>query len=334
MDTATEPEATIIARLHTLLATDGDAGQLQSLLEVSRRELGGGHHLTLWIECHRVEAVARCQPVQASVDAWTELLEQARISLHEFDPTLMTIRSRYTRSVSRRGHPGDLDHVVKLTHDELHARALARVGDDWTGVARAEHAFALLDRGRFGSLDPSIDELDADADLARAHELIELEVGRRAVAHGADHGFTWRARRVLGCLLVTEARRSTGPGARCTAADALAVADGLVDDEWRRAGVHTEQALRGQFLRAEALSLLGRHREAECEARLAFVMARRYRRVDAGRPMLVLARILAHRDRPAALAMALSARDARMRCFSPTAYQIAEAEHLVAQLSA
>jgi hypothetical protein len=246
---------------------------------------------------------------------------------------MMNIRSQFLRSLARRGGAGDLDRMVALRDDELLRRLAADAGDDWVGVARADLALARLQRARYASFDPDIVDPDPDRDLAEAAEIIGAEIERRRAEHGADHAFTWRATGVFGSIVAAQAQRTVEyPQFEQFGEQALQVADGLVQHEWRRHGEHTVQALRGQLVRAQALSTLGRHREAVCEARLASVLARRYRRVDEGHALVVLARTEAAFDLRSALSSANRALAARREWYPEQGHQVAEARQLVETL--
>jgi hypothetical protein len=193
---------------------------------------------------------------------------------------------------------------------------------------------ALLERARYGALDPALTSHDPEGDLAGAADLIDGELARRVERHGPEHLFTWRAQGVRGSVLVAQAARAGEPTRGMLGAQALDVADRMVQHEWYRHGAHTAQALRGQLLRAEALSTLDRQRDAESEARLAAVLSRRYRGMDPGLANMVLARIQAETDVPGALATATEALAARAQWYPPGCYRVTEAERLVAELRA
>lgn len=325
-------EAKFSARLHAVLGARRGAARLATLHEEARSELGHEHQLTLLIEYHLNYALGPGRPVEESLSIWSDLQQRARQQLPEGHPTVMAIRACYARCLSRRGHPGDLDRVVDLHRAEVDRRVRRGSTDDWIGVARADLAIALLDRARLGHFDPRLRERDADADVAAARELVEFEVDRRIKVHGTDHPFTWDARTVLGSVLLARAWRAPYWERRELSEEALALAEALGRHEWQRNLSHTPRALRGQLLRAEALLLLGRCPEAEGEARLAAVLARRYRGLDTGRALLVLAQALAARDQVGALASATEALRVRRAWFSAAGHHVAEAVQLVRKL--
>jgi len=326
-------EATVCARLRALMSAGGGLGHLESLHGEAVAELGDGHPVALEIE---LQVQAQYDLVRAAEDAlaaWADLAERSRRHLDEYHPLMMHIRSQHLRRLARRGEAGDLDLVVRLRAGEVAGRVGAGADEDWIGVARADLAVAMLDRARYGSLDDRLLHHDPDGDLAGAKDLIESELDRRGARHGVNHAFTWRARGVRGSVLVAQAARAGDPARSMLGAEALAVAEALVQHEWYRRAAHTSQALRGQLLRAEALSILERHREATCEARLASVLARRYRAVDAGHALMVLARCEAAVDPAAALTSATAALRARLGWYSEHGYQVAEARQLVDSLT-
>jgi hypothetical protein len=223
--------------------------------------------------------------------------------------------------------------VVELLRAEVDRRVRRGVHDDWIGVARADLATALLERGRCGRFDPRLRERDADADVVTAREMIEAELDRRVKVHGSEHPFVWDIRALLGSVLLAAAQRASGFRRHMLGEEVLSLSDDLVQHDWQRAFGHTMRALRGQLLRAEGLLVLNRMEEAEAEARLASVLARRYRGHDSGRALLLLARAVAARDRPRALGIAREALAARRDWFSVGGHQVEEAAHLVRALS-
>jgi len=338
-------EATLSARLHAVLGGGHDGAQLESLHCQAKALLGREHPLSLLVEYHLNYHVGPARPVEQSLAIWSDLRDRARMHLPECHPTAMAIRACHARCLSRRGQPGDLDRVVDLLRAEVDRRVRRGVHDDWIGVARADLATALLERGRFGRFDPRLRQRDADADVAAAREMIESELDRRIKEHGSEqrpsgcrshpstHPFVWDARVLLGSALLAAAQRASGFQQQILGEEVLTLSEDLIQHDWHRTGRHTMRALRGQLLRAEALSALQRTEEAEAEARLASVLARRYPEHDSGRALLVLARAVAARDRPSALAIATDALTARRAWFAAGAHQVAEAVHLVRALS-
>jgi hypothetical protein len=324
---------TISARLHTVLGAGSGLAPLESLHREAGTRLGVTHQVTLLVECSLEYARSPGRPVGESLSAWAELCDRAGRHLPDHDTTLMAIRSYHTRYLRHRGQPGDLDRVVRLRREELDRRVRGGVGENWTGVAKADLAIALLERGRYGVFDPHLRRPNPDADLAQARELAEEELRRRATGYGLDHPFAWHARGILANILLALGHRATGAVRTRLAAEALALADALLAYQWQRAGTHTLDALRGQVIRAEALTLLDRDRDAVREARLAGVLARHRSGMDLGRPLIVLACALAVRDRAAGLLAAEQALAARRVGFPPLHHQITEAEWLVSTLA-
>src|SRR5262249_24600710 len=228
-----------------------------------------------------------------------------------------------------------LDFAVALRRDQLRLRAYGP-GADGMGTARLELGSALLERRRYGWLVTGLaqrghDE-DHDEDMVAARGLIESELRRGAGSDGVNPPFTWRAR-VLRCeLLAVLAQSARGQPALEWALEALDSAEAVARYEWERSASHTVGGLHAQLWRAEALMVLGRHRDAEREARLASVLAYRYPGPEMGNALLVLARTLAGRDRRGRLAAAEVALTARRAWFSADGYQVAEAHQLIDQL--
>jgi hypothetical protein len=330
-DERPEADAAFRARLHALLGAGATTTRLEALYSEARRCLGAAHEVTLIIECHLDQHRCRALPADEAMALGADLWDRGRAALPADHPTLRAITSLFVGCLNRRGHAGDLDRVVALRRDELH-RAHGDQGADWTGIARVQLGSALLERGRFGWLDPDVDQRDADKDIAAARELIEHELSRRSGVHGRDHPFTWQARTLRCGLLVALAQRARRQRSRAWAGEALVSADALAQYEWDRFGRHTVRALRAQLWRAEALLVLQRDRQAESEARLASVIARRYCGPEAGNALVVLAWALVGRDRQAALAAAEAALTARLAWFSADGYQVAEAQQLVDKL--
>jgi hypothetical protein len=327
-------EAVLRARLHALLGVKGSAAHLGALHQEAADGLGPGHHVTLLVECKLNIQRGLTLPVEDSLALWTDLVDRASCSLAEGHPTLMAIRSEYARCLSRRGQPGDLDRVVEMRRQDVDRCINGGVGDDWTGAARADLAAALTERARYGPDDPGVAAVSADADLSCARILLDDEIARRTDSHGPDHRFTWNARTVQCELLLALAERCEGEQRRALGMQALSLAEAIGHQDWHRSASHTASALHGQVLRAEALLVLDRPREAESEARLAAVLARGYRDVVPGRALLALARSCAVRDPAAALDAANQALNARLGWFSEQGCQVAEAQRLVARLQA
>jgi len=327
-------EATLSARLHAVLGGGHAGAQLELLHREAEAALGREHPLSLLVEYHLNYHLGPSRPVEQSLTVWADLRDRARLHLSECHPTAMAIRACHARCLSRRGQSGDLDRVVDLLRAEVDRRVRRDVHDDWIGVARADLAVALLDRGRFGRFDPRLRQRDADADIAAAREMIESELDRRVNEHGPEQAFVWDIRALLGSALLAAAQRASGFQQQMPGKEVLALSEDLIQLDWQRTSRHTLRALRGQLLRAEALSLLHRTEDAEAEARLASVLAHRYPEHDSGRALLVLARAVAARDRPLALAIASEALTARRAWFAAGAHQVAEAAHLVRALSA
>ncbi|MBE1491933.1 hypothetical protein [Plantactinospora soyae] len=326
--------ARLHARLHTVLGQGGDPTQLAVLHRDAAQLLGESHETSLLVECALEHALSPDRPVSDSLAAWLDLRERAGSTLAEHHPTVLAVRDQYIRWLRRRGEPGDLDLVVQLRRDEVELRATQPVGPHQLGVAATGYAVALLDRARYGSFDPQLKKHEPGTDLAEAYRLVDGEISRRGAGYGSGHESTWQARLLLGDIRCAGLRLTPDDPDLSQAEPALREADTILRYDWQRHGRHGRSALRAQLVRAEVLTVLGRDRAAEREARLASVLARRYSDLDLGRPLLVLAQAQAHRDAVAALRTARAAvRERRLR-YPPAGHRLVEAERLVQTLSA
>jgi hypothetical protein len=328
-----EGASVINARLHALLATSREEAAWTELHADAGHRLGADHPLSLRIECERNRYQLAGVPQAAATARWSELAERVRRVLPRHHPTAMAIRTQRMWALSRRGEPGDLDRVVQIAGAELTSRIEAGAKPLWIGAARSDLAAAQLNRARFGAHDPTTQYRDAAADLRAAHDLIATEFERRTVVHGPDDPFTWVAAGIQGSVTAALAERSTPTAQQAMYAEVIALADEIIAIEWHRAGRHTEATLRAQLLRATGLLGLGQDAEAEREARLAAVLARQYPGPAEGRALMLLARALTSRDRPAAQASARRALRVRLRVLSPAAHPVVEARALLAAIA-
>jgi hypothetical protein len=328
------------ARRHALRGAVADVAAWQRLRDDAWRELGADHPLSMRIECDLVMLRLPVRPVTESIADGTDLRARVERVLAPDEATAMAIRAMTIRCLARRGEPGDLDRVVALCQGELDRRQDAEVYDVWIGTARVDLATAVLDRVRFGRFDRLHRDLDAasglddgSARLDQARTLVDAEVGLRADRYGTVRAHTWRARAVQAEVMLAQARLETPDQAAGLAAAALTTADGLIARDWHREHAHTAGALRGQLLRVRALTSVGRRREAEREARLAAVLARRYDGTLRAEALLTLARTAAPRDRRAASAAAGQALALRESLLPATNHQVTEARELVGTLA-
>ncbi|WP_326561243.1 hypothetical protein [Micromonospora sp. NBC_01796] len=327
------PAARLNARLHTILSQGADPTQLAALHRDAADLLGDSDEIMLLVECSLEYALSPERAVADSLAAWLDLRGRALTALPEHHPTMLAIRGYYIRWLRRRGEPGDLDLVVQLWQDEVDLRRSPLVGRHRLGVATADLAGALLDRARWGHLDPHLKRHEPGTDLAEAHRLVTTEMGRRAGSYGVGHACVWQARLILADILCAQVQQGAPTPDPAHVEAAFTEADAILRHHWQRHRRHGRAALRAQLVRAEMLTLLGRNRAAEREARLAAVLARGYRDLDLGGPLLALARAQSHRDRAEALRTALEAlRERRLR-YPPTGHRVAEAEQLVQALS-
>jgi hypothetical protein len=317
----------IRAQLHALLGAGPTLARLDALHLEALRTLGPAHEVTLTVEYHlnhhRDLALAAGDPVAIATDLW----DRVRVALPADHPTHRAITSHLVRCFNRRGRSGDLDRAVALRRDQVRRHAHSP-GADGAGTAQLHLGAALLERGRFGWLDPDIASRGPNNDLLAARELIESELDRRLDTHGPDHLYTWRAQ-ALRCQLLVALAQDTGG---LWTAEALTLAEDIMRYEWEQARCHTVGALHAQLWRAEALLLLDRDREAEAEARLASVLAYRYPGPEVANALLVLARTLAGRNRHAARAAADLAVKTRLVWSATDGYPVVEAQLLVDRL--
>jgi hypothetical protein len=328
------------ARRHTLRGARAAAAAWQELHRDATRALGDRHPLSLRIECDLAALLVEVRPVAASIAACTDLRARADLALPAQHPSAMAIRALAIRCLARRGEPGDLDRVVALAQRELGDRLDAEVGDVWIGLARIDLALAMVERVRFGRFDQLRRDLDITtglddgfAELQQARQLVDAEVGQRADRYGPGGGHTWQARAVQADVLLAQARLETPGRAGELTALALTIADGLLAREWHRYRAHTPGALRGQLLRVRALTAAGRRREAEGEARLAAVLARRYDPVPRAEALVAQARATAPRDRRGAASAATRAVALRRSLLPGNNHQVVEARELLETLA-
>jgi hypothetical protein len=327
------------ARRQGLRGAGADVAAWQRLQDDARRELGADHPLSLRIECDLITLQLEVRPVAVSIAAGTDLRTRAERVLTPDEPGVMAIRALTIRCLARRGEPGDLDRVAALSQGELDRRLDAEVPDAWIGTARVDLALAVLDRVRFGRFDRLHRDLDAasglddgTAELDHARGLVDAEVHQRADRYGSILAHTWRARLIQAEVMLAQARLETPGRAAELAAQALTTADGQIVRDWHRHRTHTAGALRGQLLRVRALTAIGRRREAEGEARLAAVLARRYHATIRAEALVTLARTAAPRDGRAAATAAGHALALRASLLPATNHQVAEARELVEML--
>lgn len=317
----------IRAQLHALLGAGPTVARLDALHLEALCTLGPEHEVTLTVEYHRSHLRDLTLPPEDSVAIATDLWDRVRVALPADHPLHRAITSYLVRCFVRRGRSGDLDRAVALRRDQLNRHAHGP-GADGIGTARLHLGAALLERGRFGWLDPDVASRGPNDDIVAARELIESELDRRWGTHGPEHPYTWQAQALRCQLLVALAQDADG---RWTA-EALGLAEDILRYEWDRSRCHTVDALHAQLWRAEALLLLGRDREAEGEARLASVLAYRYPGPEVGNALLVLARTLAARNRHAARAAADLAVKTRQAWSAADGYPVVEAQLLVDRL--
>jgi hypothetical protein len=328
------------ARRQALRGAVAHVAAWQRLRDDARRELGADHSLSLRIECDLITLRLPVRPVAESIADGTDLRSRAEHVLAPDEATAMAIRALTIRCLARRGEPGDLDRVVALCQGELDRRQDAEVPDVWIGTARVDLAMAVLDRVRFGRFDRLQRDIDAtsglddgSARLDQARGLVDAEVVLRADRYGAVRAHTWRARAVQAEVMLAQARLETPDQAAALATAALTTADGLIARDWHRRHAHTAGALRAQLLRVRALTAVGRRRDAEREARLAAVLARRYDGTLRAEALLTLARTAAPRDGRAASAAAGQALALRESLLPATNHQVTEARELVETLA-
>jgi hypothetical protein len=316
----------IRAQLYALLGAGPTADRLDALHLAAQHMLGAAHETTLTVEYHLRVHRAAALPAEDALAIAADLWDRVRVTLPPNHSTHRAITSHLVGCLIRRGRPGDLNLAVAHRCEQVQRHGHGP-GADGLGTAHLHLAAVLVERARFGWLDPEVTPAAAN-DAEAAGELIRSEVDRRSRAHGPGHPSTWQARAVRCELLLARARDAAGG----RAAEALALADALIGYEWEHARGHTVGALRAQLWRAEALLLLGRGREAEGDARLASFLASRYPDPNVSDALLVLARALAQRDRRAARSAAELALNARLRWSVPDGYHVAEARLLVDRL--
>jgi hypothetical protein len=316
----------IRAQLHALLGAGATADRLDALRREAQRMLGADHEATLTVEYHLRAQRGPTLPAADALAIAADLWDRVRVALPSNHPTHRAITSHLVGCLIRHGRPGDLNLAVLHRCDQLRRHGHGP-GADGLGTAHLHLAAVLVERARFGWLDPEVTPAAA-TDAEAAGELIRSEINRRSRTHGPSHPYTWQARALRCELHLTLAHGA----ASARATEALALADALIGYEWERVRGHTIGALRAQVWRAEALLLLGRDREAEGEARLASFLASRYPDPNVGDALLVLARTLVRRDRRAAKAAADLALNARLRWSTPDGYHVTEARLLVDRL--
>lgn len=323
-------EAVLRARLQTLVGADASGPEYATLLADVEDALGAGHSLAFEVRFHRENADGRGRPLRESLERWTRLCEQAAEVLPDSDRAFADIESSYVRHLRIYGEFGALDRVVALRARRLAALRGRAAGDDLMGPVRTDLAVALIDRGRFGHLDPLVTDPTPGDDLRRALSVAAEEESRRAAAFTPRHPFTWHARAVATAAAVSLAIRGGREPELRKAADAAAE---LV--AYHRTRNRDVSLMRAKLLRAEALDALGEHREAEREATsVTEQWLRREEGFDPGRPLLVLARAQARRAPDEALANAELALRSRELEFPRRGHKVAEARHLITALRA
>ncbi len=318
-------------RLHTLLGCNGGPAEFDELRAEAEERLGTANAVTLLIECSREYARSYRRPIKESVAAWEALRERAEGSLEEDETTLMAIRSYYARCFRFRGAPGDLDRVVELRREELDRRAAVRPEDDnLVGIARADLAVALTDRGRYGAFDQNLRHNAPAADLQEARELIEYEIDRRSKVFTPANSFAQHSNGILAAVLVSLAERSAGPEREAYAGTSLAMTAELIKYYWEYDGIRSFGLLKSELFHAQALTLAGRLSDGAREARLALGIAQRSKRnIDPGWPLIVVARTHLPLDPQAALSAASKALAKRLKFFPAASYRVVEAERFI-----
>jgi len=316
----------IRAQLHALLGAEPTTDRLDALHLEAQRMVGAAHEATLTVEYHLCDQREPTLPAEDALAIAADLWDRVRVALPSNHPTHRAITSHLVGCLIRRGRPGDLNLAVACRCDQLQRHGHGP-GADGLGTAYLHLAAVLVERARFGWLDPEVTPAAAN-DAEAAGELIRFEVNRRSRTHGPSHPYTWQARALRCEFLLTLAHDGTSGWAT----EALALADALIGYEWECARRHTVGALHAQLWRAEALLLLGRDREAEGEARLASFLASRYPDPNVSDALLVLAGALARRNRRAAKAAADLALNARLRWSAADGYHVAEVQLLVDRL--
>lgn len=321
-----ETEATLRAELRTVLARAEETGDLDRLEELQRivaAERGKiNPSVELQLECDLEALRSRHRPVAESVLRWERLAWRARQVLPGDDPAQLRIRSFHARYVRRRGRPGDQDEGVRMYRKEWdRRRALFDDDDPRTGVARANYALALRERG-------------AADDLERALQLLEDETLLRLDRYGSAHPFTWKAQVVLAQTQIRAAEGSDDPAEReRRAQEAMEIAEALLHSRRRRYGVSDQSTLHAHLVHAQALLLLGQADHAVREIHgVRQTACRPSVTLDPGWVELLLARSLATDDPANALEYAREALRLREAYYSGSSRQVAEVLALIAEL--
>ncbi|GAA2128746.1 hypothetical protein [Actinomadura napierensis] len=331
------PETTrarLRVRLRSLIAAEAPGALYADLLADAAKALGPGDPLLLDIRCHQEIAASRGRTPRASLEAWTALREAAARALPETDRTFAEIESQYVRLLRIYGEFGALDEVVRRRTRRLELLAADGANEDgadedMAGRASTDLSVALVDRGRFGRLDPLVADPRPEEDLRKAWDLAAAETERRAAAFAPDHPFTWHARSVA-CAAQVSLALHHGKEAELDAA--LETTDAQVD-HLRRSRYRHDALMRARLRRAEVLDALGKHQDAEREA--TFVSDQWLHRVEGFDPshaLLVLARTQAARFPADALDNAELALEYRRKEFPERGHRVAEARELVEAL--
>ncbi|MFI5958749.1 hypothetical protein [Cryptosporangium sp. NPDC051539] len=270
--------ATLRARLQVVLHhTDevGDTAPVRTLYQEAVALLGPEHEVSLFVECALEEALSRHRPPEESRTAWSGLLGRAQHALSWNDTTLMSVRAFAAQYERRGGDAADVEAGPRRYEAEWNRRLQALGRDDYrTRIARANHAFALLQR-RQGT------------DLDDARRILDEEVTHRARYYGENSPFTWAARGVLALALIA----AGDPGA-------VELAEGLVRLRRARYGRFSAPAVQAQVVHVQALLAAGRRDEAVTELRYLRTAVNR-RRAALDESTLLLVEKLSNQERPA-----------------------------------
>jgi hypothetical protein len=333
-----DARAQLQARLHTLIGGRAPVSKYVELLTEAKGVLQAHDPLLFEIRYYLEHAEDNTRGLRASVRAWTTLYDEARSQLPETDASFRDIESSYLRNLRIYGPFGSLDEVVELRTRRLDRLVRELANEDSVGIARTDLATALIDRGRFGDLEPlSVAAGEADLrarlehDLRTARNLSTDEIDRRTTSFGTDHPLTWHARASAVAALVALLSRGWAPAAAGQAEDETRA----LIDHYRHDQSHHLSLLRAKLLAAEVHIATGRHEDAEREAtRVSARCPSREEGLDRGHALLVLARAQEARSRVDALSNAERALNLRNKEFPKRGHKVAEAQRLVTTLSA
>jgi hypothetical protein len=327
-----EREDRLRAEMLSIIAGGGSG--LLGLWRRAKRELGDRNRVTLHILCKAEAHTSRRRGAAESTVVWERLVSVARDALSSDDPVRLEIFSRFGRWLGRRGGPGDLDAAVHYQRAELRRRQ-AMLGPQayWTGAARLDLATALVERGRLGHLDRATEAPHAAGDFAAACEFAGQEVELRRVSCGENDLRTWEARGIEGAALLKRATaQADGEYARELGEDVAGMTGKFLAG--RRIS-REPRLLQARLLRAGALLVAGRRKEAVDQARFAQDLHRSRPDgwpggIDPGQPGLVLARALLGVDDAEAMSVATESLQARMGWFPLNSVYIEEVRELLA----